>query len=390
MSAEQLEIVTTAAVAALLTGACGLAAGWLLRRRSLAVQVGLVAVVAVVAVMAGVLAIAQRMFLSDHDLEVVTLVTAVAAVVAVGVALLVARAMANWSDALREDVRRMGVAGAAPAHTDRVPAEFRALADELAQTQERLASARERERRLEESRRELVSWVSHDLRTPLAGMRAMAEALEDGMAEDPARYHTRIRHEVDRMVRMVDDLFELSRIHAGLLQVDPEPVLLGDLVSEAVAGADPVARRGQVRVDGAVEPGLEVVADPAGLARVLANLVSNAVRHTPAEGLVEVAGRSCAPWVEVSVTDQCGGLSEEERARVFDMAWRGSEARTHAADTLQGAGMGLAIVRGIVEAHHGSVAVDNVGAGCRFRVLLPALAAPPPPDHHPDHQERPV
>ena len=117
-------------------------------------------------------------------------------------------------------------------------------------TSERLAESRAREARLEESRRELVSWVSHDLRTPLAGLRAMTEALEDGMAEDPARYHRQIRAEVDRMVRMVDDLFELSRIHAGMLRLEPEPLLLGDLVSEAIAGADPVARARNVRLGG--------------------------------------------------------------------------------------------------------------------------------------------
>ena len=100
-----------------------------------------------------------------------------------------------------------------------------------------------------------MSWVSHDLRTPLAGMRAMAEALEDGMAEDPARYHRQIRAEVDRMVRMVDDLFELSRIHAGVLTLSPETVALTDVVSEAIAGADPMARARSVRLGGSVERG---------------------------------------------------------------------------------------------------------------------------------------
>ena len=95
---------------------------------------------------------------------------------------------------------------------------------------------------LEQSRRELVSWVSHDLRMPLAGLRAMTEALEDGLADDPSRYHAQMRAEVDRMVRMVDDLFELSRIHAGVLRLSPQPVALGDVVSEAIAGADMVAR----------------------------------------------------------------------------------------------------------------------------------------------------
>ena len=138
------------------------------------------------------------------------------------------------------------------------PAELDRAADELDATSRKLAESRERERRLEESRRELVAWVSHDLRTPLAGLRAMAEALEDGMADDPARYHRQIRAEVDRMVRMVDDLFELSRIHAGdAARCTPEPVSLGDLVGDALAARRPArARQGRTRSAARVDAGV--------------------------------------------------------------------------------------------------------------------------------------
>ena len=147
----------------------------------------------------------------------------------------------------------------------------------------------------------------------------------------------------------------------------------GDLVSEALAGADPVARERNVRLGGQVEQGLELVADPAELSRVISNLVMNAIRHTPADGVVSVEGRSVPDGVELSVSDGCGGLSEEDMARVFDVGWQGSAARSPEPSTHgRGAGLGLAIVRGIVEAHAGKVAVANESAGCRFRVLLPA------------------
>jgi signal transduction histidine kinase len=207
----------------------------------------------------------------------------------------------------------------------------------------------------------------------------MTEALEDGMAEDPHRYHRQIRAEVDRMVRMVDDLFELSRIHAGVLAMSPEPVALHDVVSEAIAGADPVARARSVRLGGRVEEGVEVVADAVGLSRVMTNLLMNAIRHTPADGSVEIHARAVADGVELSVTDECGGMSEEDMHRVFDVAWRGAPARTPDVHTGGGAGLGLAIVKGIVEAHRGDVRVENVSpdgsrghAGCRFLVTLPA------------------
>jgi signal transduction histidine kinase len=370
---DQMQIVLIAAGWAAGVGVAGGVILWLLRRRSVLFQVTGVAVVAVAAVVAGMLGTANAMFLSQHDFDVALWVSLVAGLVAVVVALGVGTAYVRWSRSLREDARAFGDNGRFVSGK-RGPAELQALADELARTSEKLAASGARETRLEESRRELVSWVSHDLRTPLAGIRAMTEALEDDMVDDPARYHRQIRVEVDRMVRQVDDLFELSRIHAGVLSLSLQPVVLGDLVSEAIAAADPVAQARRVRLGGAVEEGIRVTADPAGLSRVVSNLVMNAIRHTPADGVVEIRGRTVPDGVELSVADGCGGISREDMERVFDVAWQGSPARTPDPDEepgRRGGGLGLAIVRGIVEAHSGTVAVENEVEGCRFRVLLP-------------------
>lgn len=376
---EQVQVVLVAAAGGAVVGVLGLLAGWLLRSRSLRWQLALVAVVSVTTVLVGVVAIAQLMFLSRHDLQVVMLVTLAGAVVSLGVAAILSEALVRWSRRMREHVRRMG-GGLPDEPAPQAPAELSELARELAAARERLEEAAAREHRLEESRRELVSWVSHDLRTPLAGIRAMAEALEDGLANDPARYHRQIRGEVDRMVSMVDDLFELSRIHAGVLRLQPELVLLGDLVSEAVAAADPVARMHRVQVGGEVQSGLEVTVDPAGLSRVLGNLIVNGVRHTPADGSVHVSARVVGDEVELAVADQCGGIEPGTIDRVFEVAFRGAEARTpeDPADSSAAsrAGLGLAIVKGIVEAHRGRVEVSNTGpdgaeTGCRFVVRLP-------------------
>lgn len=374
MTHDQVVIVLTTAG---WSGGVGLVGGlivWMARRSSVVWLTVAIATTAVLAVVAGTVATSRAMFLSGHDLGVITLVAAVAGVVALLFAVAVGSALARWSRQLRDEARRFGESGAFVA-AGSGPAEFTALSDELRRTSERLAESRSRELALEQSRRELVSWVSHDLRTPLAGLRAMTEALEDGLAGDPSRYHAQMRTEVDRMVRMVDDLFELSRIHAGVLQLTPQPVALGDVVSEALAGADSVARARGVRLGGSVEEDVLVTVDPSGLSRVVSNLLMNAIRHTPAEGLVEVYGRSVPDGVELSVTDACGGLRAEDLDRVFDVGWQGTSARTPVHDDTPsnpGAGLGLAIVKGIVEAHLGHVAVTNHEPGCRFLVTLPA------------------
>jgi signal transduction histidine kinase len=252
----------------------------------------------------------------------------------------------------------------------RLPGELAELSRELEAAYERLAEAHRREQALEASRRELVAWVSHDLRTPLAGLRAMAEALEDEVVADPKtvhRYHGRIRTEVDRLAEMVDDLFELSRIHAGALRLSRRRVGLGDLVADAVAGTEALARAKGVRLHGDVSGGLPVQVDSAELGRALRNLVVNAIRHTPSDGAVEITGEVGDGEARVTVADACGGIPEDDLPRVFDIAFRGETARTPGG----GAGLGLAIARGIVEAHAGEIGVTNAGGGCRFTVHLP-------------------
>ncbi|SEE30911.1 sensor histidine kinase KdpD [Streptomyces sp. Ag109_O5-10] len=351
------------------TGLLGAAALRLLRRRSLTASLTVVAVVGVVAMLAGTLAVAWAMFLSSHDLSVVTTVVAMAAVVSLATALILGRWVVARSRELVLAARSFGEDGDFAAPPVPTTAELAEVSRELAATSAKLAESRERERALETSRRELVAWISHDLRTPLAGLRAMSEALEDGVATDPDRYHKQIRTEVERLNDMVGDLFELSRIHAGTLALSPSRMSVYDLVGDALAGVDPLAREHGVRLVGdRVEP-VPVEVDGKEMSRVLGNLLVNAIRRTPPDGTVAVAAeRSAGGAVVLSVTDGCGGIPDEDLPRVFDTGWRGTHARTPPA----GAGLGLAIVRGIVEAHQGRATVHNIPGGCRFEVTLPA------------------
>ncbi|MGV9337358.1 sensor histidine kinase [Streptomyces sp. NPDC003688] len=367
---DMLLIALYAFLAAAATGLAGAVVLRLIRRRSLTASLAVVAGVGVFAMLAGTMAVAWAMFLSPHDLRVVTTVVAMAAAVSLLTALLLGRRVVARSRELTDAARHFGDGGAFAAPAAPATAELAELSRELAATSARLAASRERERALEASRRELVAWISHDLRTPLAGLRAMSEALEDGVAADPARYLRQMRTEVERLNDMVGDLFELSRIHAGTLPLNPARVSLYDLVGDALDGVSPLAREHGVRLVGdGVQP-VPVEVDGKEMSRVLANLLVNAIRRTPADGTVAVAARRDPEGVVLTVTDGCGGIPEADLPRVFDTGWRGTDARTPPA----GAGLGLAIVRGIVEAHQGRASVRNIPGGCRFEVTLPAPA----------------
>jgi signal transduction histidine kinase len=190
-----------------------------------------------------------------------------------------------------------------------------------------------------------------------------------------SQYHTQIRREVDRLTLMIDDLFELSRIHAGALRLSRRMVGLEDVVAEVVASAEPVARAKGVRLTGAAVRGMPVFVDSAEMGRALRNLVTNAIRHTPSDGVVDVLAEAQGGMACVAVSDACGGIPPEDLPRVFDVAFRGESARTPGPQ--EGAGLGLSIARGIVEAHSGQIAVRNAGSGCQFLIRLP-LGHPSP------------
>ena len=344
--------------------------------RSIGLMVTIVVAATVVTSLAGVGVIAYRMVGTAAERDDVLDLMAIAGLAGLLVALFVGGRLIKASRALSAAVQGVGESGVYVAPPLTLPAELAELSEGLAVAHERLAQARSRERALEASRRELVAWVSHDLRTPLAGLRAMAEALEDQVVVDPrevSQYHSQIRREVDRLTLMIDDLFELSRIHAGALRLSKRMVGLEDLVAEVVASAEPVARHKGVRLTGAAVRGMPVYVDSAEMGRALRNLVTNAIRHTPSDGGVDVLAEVQSGMACVSVSDACGGIPPGDLPRVFDVAFRGESARTPGPQ--EGAGLGLSIARGIVEAHSGHIAVRNAGPGCQFLIRLP-LARP--------------
>jgi signal transduction histidine kinase len=233
---------------------------------------------------------------------------------------------------------------------------------------------------MDKSRRRLVAWISHDLRTPLAAVRAMAESLEDGVAEEPSRYYRQIRFQAEALASMVDDLFELSKIQSGALSLNMEPVSLFDLVSDAVADLHPVAASRSITLTESRTGNLTLFGDARELSRVIGNLLMNAIEHSPANSRILISARETEDeHVALSVVDAGGGIPEEDLGKIFDAGWRGTPSRTPAPSPgiSAGAGLGLAIVAGIVEAHCGGVSVRNVPGGCQFDVILPRFGARP-------------
>jgi signal transduction histidine kinase len=377
----------TVAGIAVVACAAGIGVLRLLAARSVATSLNVIAAVTVAATLAGVAVSASEMFIAQADLDVVIAIVVIAGIAGFAVALLIGHRVSAASRLLLGAVREVGESGEYHPPDAVLPAELAELSTALEMAHDRLAAARDRERALESSRRELVAWVSHDLRTPLAGLRAMTEALEDRVVTDQAtvdRYHGQIRTETDRLTLMIDDLFELSRIHAGALRLSRQRVGLDDLIGEALISAEPLARAKGVQLHGSAQAGLPVWVDAAEVGRALRNLVTNAIRHTPSEGVVEVLGGRQSGMAMVSVADSCGGIPEEHLPRVFDVAFRGESARTPGPG--EGAGLGLSIARGIVEAHQGQIGVRNVDSGCEFVIHLPlaeapALAPAPAPAH---------
>jgi signal transduction histidine kinase len=351
-----------------------------IRRSSLRYQLAVATLIPVLAVAATVVINVGLMFLSAHDTTVILLALGIALVLAMVGAWLVSRRFSLASRRLKDTVGllvsdsrgTLNVSVSDTHPTDhKLPAELARLEEELAEARRTLAESRQRERAAEQSRQELVSFMSHDLRTPLAGLRALAEGLEDGVITDVPGTLRHFRSTVARMTIMVDDLFALSRVQGA-----PEPrelrlVALSELVCDVAAEAEANAREADVRLEVSVpdQDNLAVLGRHEDLSRALGNLISNAIRHTEPQQTVHVSAvRAADGSVRLAVQDWCGGIPDAYLDRVFDTGWRGSPAR---GSTDGGAGLGLAIARGVVESHQGEIAVRNTETGCRFEVALP-------------------
>ena len=371
---EQLLGLLGPAVVATLAGAA--LAERQLGSASLRLRFGAVAALASCFALSNLVVLSWAMFVNPHDAALLGALLVYSVAVGMAVALLLGKSTAAAVERLEHAAHRLGRGDLTARTDDDEPAmvdsggpELWMLARTLDEMAERLQQAQARERDAEAVRRDLISAVSHDLRTPLASLRAMVEAVADEVIDDPAslrRYSFEMGRSVGQLSKLVDDLFELAQLEAGVIATETRRSRLGEIVETALATvAVPAAEKG-LRLVAEVDTIADLTCSPR-LERVLLNLLHNAVQHTPANGTVRLAATLRDDWIELAVEDTGSGIRREDLDRVFDPFFRADPAR-HG----PGAGLGLALARRIVEAMGGRISAESVAAGgARFAVSLP-------------------
>jgi len=324
-------------------------------------QLAGLAFLAVTLPLAAVLLSGWVMFHMGADVKILAVASG-AATAAVGAALILARSISKRLDRLRTTSSEFAggdlqarASESGPRELAELGAAFNAMAGNL--------------ERLFDARRQLVAWASHDLRTPIASIQAMLEAVEDGLAE-AEDYLPVLRDQVRRLGTLVEDLFELAQIDAGLLTMELRKAPIQRVVESCVRGLEPEARAKRVRLEARVEQPVSAWCAPEKVERVLSNLLANSLRHTPSDGSVAVVVEHASEEVRIVVEDTGEGFAPEALRRMFDRFWRSDRARSGA-----GAGLGLAISRGLIEAQGGRIwAETRAGGGARVSFTLPVAA----------------
>jgi signal transduction histidine kinase len=352
-------VIELALVVAVLTLAAGtFVAFWLRRLPTVRLQLAGLALLAVALPLSSVFLSGWAMFHMGDDVKLLA-VSAASASVAVCAGLLIAGSIAAHVRRLRDAAVAISggdlnarAAEEGPAELTQLARSFNAMAADLEQ--------------LFDARRELVAWASHDLRTPISALQAMLEAIEDGLVE-PAEYLPSIRQQVGTLSARVDDLFELARIDAGALTLELRDAEVIGLVDGCVRTLEAEALSRGVHLESRGVRGARARCAPDKVERVLLNLITNALRHTPSDGSVAVVVEGSEREVQVTVEDTGEGLEDGAERRMFERFWRGDRARSG-----DGAGLGLAIARGLVEAQGGRIwAERRVGGGARVSFTLP-------------------
>lgn len=373
---DLVHMLTFLVPAAAVTIVVALLARRVLGRTSLRQRFVAIALIAALVAIANLGVLASQMFVSDHDATVALVTLVYAAAAGVAAAIVVGRASSDAVSTLAVTARALGD-GDLTARAGELQAgpELDALGTTLDTMASQLEAATQRERQNEAMRRDLITTVSHDLRTPLASLRAMVEAIDDGVVDDvPSihRYTREMRRSVRQLSDLVDDLFELTQLDEGAIEAETRRARLSEVVMSALATVELQADEKGLSLVAQVGDVGEELCSP-HLARVLQNLLVNAVRHTPADGTVRVEAARVGDHLALAVQDSGEGIAPEDLRRVFEPFFRADAARSGA-----GAGLGLALAKRIVEALGGRIHAESRPAGgSRFEIEIPRVSAGP-------------
>lgn len=328
------------------------------------------ALIGVLTALASIVITAQLMFISSHDLILLTLLLLFAVGVSMPFAMIASRSLADrvalFSRAAESMANgrldtRVRVEG--NDEIDRLAVSFNSMAM-------RLEEANRMQIEAETARRQMIAAISHDLRTPLSSIQAMVEAIQDDVVDgETARFYlSQILDEAHGLTGLINDLFELSRIEAGALKLELEANLASGLIRDALDTMQPKAVKREITLERRrAYDGLRVLADSSQIQRVFFNLVDNALRYTPPGGKVTLDAEESGQEVVFSIEDTGPGIDEADLPRIFDRFYRADRSRHDDG----GAGLGLAIARGIVEAHGGRIWAGTGSGGARFSFALP-------------------
>ncbi|HEX5947943.1 MAG TPA: HAMP domain-containing sensor histidine kinase [Actinomycetota bacterium] len=375
-SSELTHLALLLLPAAAVTAVAAVLAGPLLARASFRGRLVAVALVAAVASLANLGALAALMFVDAHDAALMGSLLAYSLGAGVAAGLVASRSQSRAVDRLARAAARLAE-GDLDARIGPLNAgpELDALARTLDEMAERVQRSLAAERTADRVRRDLITAVSHDLRTPLAGLRAVAETIEDGVVDDPPtlrRYMTDLRAQVATLSNLVDDLFELVQLEQGALLRESSRSTVGEVIGSVVDACRAQAAAKGLEVERRMNGAGSAPCSPR-IERVLQNLLQNAIRHTPADGTVRIEARRRNHTIEVAVADTGEGIPPEALDRVFDPFWRGDPSRAGS-----GSGLGLALARRIVEALGGEIRVESSPSiGSRFSVVLPEAGRAP-------------
>ncbi len=367
------QFLSITAVVSAIAGYIAYRLGWMERSPSLHLTLMGIYILASALAFFNVWVTARLMFASQHDLLLATVLLVFSGGIAVVLGYFLSSAITGRIRALQQAAEQIQAGQLEVSVPVRGNDELAALGVTFNQTAARLRDAAKKQRELDALRRDLVAWAGHDLQTPLASIRAILEALADGVVDDAEtvqRYLTTAQRDVQSLSLLIDDMFQMAQLDTGSLPLKQEMASLSDLISDTLESFSELANRQQIALSGEVTSGVDpVFIDVQRVGRVLNNLIGNALRHTPPGGVVSVRAAPASSGARVEVRDSGEGIPPDDLPCIFERFFRGEKSRSRAKG---GSGLGLAIAKGIVEAHGGQIGVESsLGDGTLFYFTLP-------------------